>query len=756
MTIFPIAAKVTANTGGFVSAMAAGTAGLGAFAGASKLAAAALAILTGKAIGEGIAAAREFQTELIKLNTLVGLQADQIDQYAESMKGLSTEVGQTPADLARAMFAITSGGARGAEAMSILEQASKASAVGLGDMTEIGRTATAALQAFGDTGLTAEKAIDVMLATVRAGNLEAEELAGSFGKVMGTASALGISFEDLGAFVATYTRLGVNARVATTSLNGTLNLLLRPTKEARQKMSELGIPVEHLRDVLRNDGLNAALMEMKDAIGDDIDAIGQVIPNIRALGGILGTVGVQAEAYSEIQKDINESLGLTAEGFATWSQSADATFKRFEASAQVFKVAVGTLFLPPLTAVLDVLSKITIVMGEVVDMVDGALTTVIKDAGTDWARLMAALKGEEFDDGSPTFIEKVIADLEGMTAGELQGRLEHATGRLATLQNTMNRGGMTDVGREEMRLYAAQVHVLPGLIRNATEAQQEAVTTGERVRGLTLEQIEAEEKRQEAIADLVDGLQQELDLLVHGEREMLRRLMVELEMEPALIATTLARYDNIQAIRDEIEAEREATEIKERLREEAERGRQQKMRDRKEAAERAREEARELAEALREAKIEEEMRLIMDMSVAMADSIGEAFDKIVTKTESVADAFGDMVTEILREIRRMAIQKAIVDPLISTIFGAAGASSGSTSTTVATTSAKLSAPIVTGSTGKLMASPVIVQQSIQFSPNMIDAQSARRFFNENAGEITNIVGEAAQQSTGFANRLRGG
>ena len=62
MTIFPIAAKVTANTGGFVSAMAAGTAGLGAFAGASKLAAAALAILTGKAIGEGIAAAREFQT----------------------------------------------------------------------------------------------------------------------------------------------------------------------------------------------------------------------------------------------------------------------------------------------------------------------------------------------------------------------------------------------------------------------------------------------------------------------------------------------------------------------------------------------------------------------------------------------------------------------------------------------------------------------------------------------------------------------
>lgn len=305
-------------------------------------------LMSAAVVGVGVASVKmaiDFNRELTKLNTLVGISREQIDRWRGDIMRIAEATGQAGQELTKAMFAITSGGLRGAEALATLEQAARAGAIGLGDVTEIGRTATAALQAFGDEGLTAEKAIDVMVATVRAGNLVAEDLAGSLGRVIGIADTMGVSFEDLNAFIATFTRLGAPAEVAVTSLRAILTQIIKPTAEARATFDELGISIEQFRREI-DENAAAALINLLNTTRGNIDTIGSLIPNVRALAGFLGTAGSQAETFAAIQQDVRNSLGLTAEGFEVVQQNAGFAMARLMEMGRNTFILIGQQLLP--------------------------------------------------------------------------------------------------------------------------------------------------------------------------------------------------------------------------------------------------------------------------------------------------------------------------------------------------------------------------------------------------------------------------
>ena len=72
----------------------------------------------------------DFEREMTKIQTLVGIAAADVDMMGESVLELAKDTARGPQELAKALFVVTSAGARGAVAMEILEQAAKASAIG--------------------------------------------------------------------------------------------------------------------------------------------------------------------------------------------------------------------------------------------------------------------------------------------------------------------------------------------------------------------------------------------------------------------------------------------------------------------------------------------------------------------------------------------------------------------------------------------------------------------------------------------------
>lgn len=769
MTLFPIGARVGADTTAFVSSMAAGTRAMTAFTGAAGLASGAMIGFAGAAgLGFAVKAAVEFEAEMTKMNTLVGINTELVETWGDSIQDMAEDLGAGATEMSRAMFAITSGGARGQKALDILEQSTKASLIGLGDIAVIGRTAGAALQAFGASGLTAEKSIDVLVATVRAGNLEASSLAGSFGKVFGTAAALGLGLEDLGAFVATYTRLGVDARVATTGLNAALNLILKPQESAREKMEELGVPVEKLRKTLREDGLNAALVELKDAIGDDVDALGKVIPNIRAMGGILGTVGVQSEAYAAIQRDVNDALGLTNEGFETWADTAEATFARFKASAGTLGIGVGELVLPPIGALIELLTPLVKLLNFSASGFKMMFDFIDKDLIQEVSKFFQLIAAPQTEVGK-TFREMVDA-FKLLDEVELGFQEQERAIRVEDLNSALEQGIL--IGQEAIDLRDREAQGLIALRqakRELAELTDEEIEQLEKKKKLTEEELEEQKKRETSILRIVGALDAEILRLEEGEEAVVDKQLVDLQATEITREDVRVKLDRIRTLREEEEAERDLANEKQKAAD-AEERRIERLRKRQaQLARDKKAQALSRVAAAELARINNEIREAQQVAAEMAASVGGAFDSIIDGTRGVADAFGVMVTDILRQLQRLALQKTIIEPLISGLLSSFGPSQVTNpftgeifrrdanlrQQTSGITAGLSSTALGLGASAK-PGTTIIVQQAITFAPQFIDGAGGRRFVREQSGVIADVIGEAVMKNSRFAALLRSG
>lgn len=306
----------------------------------------------------GIKLANDLDVNFNKIENLVGVTGSQLDEFRAGVSSLSTEVGKSQRELSEALFAVTSAGLRGSEGLQILERSAKASVIGLGNITEIARASSAVLNAYGKENISASRSVDILTAIVREGNLEAESLAPVIGRVIGLAAQMGVSFEEVGASIATFTRLGVNSEEAVTALRGTLANFLNPADQVRKRLEEIGQTTADIRNKIANDGLTNTLIYLIDAFKGNEEALGDLIPNIRALSGVLGTAGTQGETYREILNSINRSTGIVDQGFQRVSKSADLQFKRALVQLQNVGIELGNKLIPIVLKIVNVVTDL--------------------------------------------------------------------------------------------------------------------------------------------------------------------------------------------------------------------------------------------------------------------------------------------------------------------------------------------------------------------------------------------------------------
>jgi len=305
----------------------------------------------------GVKMATDLETSFSKIENLVGITGKALDNFKTSVKTVSAVTGQSQQELSEALFTIASAGLRGAEATQVLEAAAKASAIGLGDTQQVAQALTGVLQAYSKEGLTAAQATDTLTAIVREGNLEAEALAPTLGRVVGVASQLGISFEEVGANIATFTRLGVPAEEAVVGLRGIMTSFLKPTKDAEKALATLGLTAGDLREMVGTQGLQSTLAFLMKSFEGNDEAISSVFGNVRALSAVLGTAGAQGETYAQVLDNISNSTGIVDEGFKNVSETSGFKFKQTLNSLRSAAIELGMALLPVVTKVAQFVTK---------------------------------------------------------------------------------------------------------------------------------------------------------------------------------------------------------------------------------------------------------------------------------------------------------------------------------------------------------------------------------------------------------------
>ena len=341
-------------------------------------------------VGAGAAAfklAKDFESSMTKIESLVGKSSEEVAGLTESVLSLAGTTARAPQELADAMFFITSAGIDAADAAGVLEASAKAAAIGLGDTATIADLATSAMNAYGKENLSASNATDVMVSAVREGKLEASELAGSMGRVLPIASAMGVSFNEVGAAFASLSRTGTNAAEAATQVRGIMTSLLRPTKMAEEALTDMGLSSEGLRTQIKEQGLLSTLKTLADEFDGNAAASASVFGNVRALSGVMDLMGKNVAGTEKIFASMNDTLGATDKAFAVASDTTEFKMNQAISEFKVAMIAIGQEIIP---VVLPIIQKLAAFIGKVVKAFSN-LSGPMKTAIVVVALLVAAL-----------------------------------------------------------------------------------------------------------------------------------------------------------------------------------------------------------------------------------------------------------------------------------------------------------------------------------------------------------------------------
>ena len=304
--------------------------------------------LTLPLVAAGAAATKmafDFDKSMTSIQALVGVSSKKVAEMGEAAKKMAVDTGKSSKEAAEALFFITSAGLRGSEAMDVLEMSLKAAAVGLGETKTIADLSTSAMNAYGSGTLSASGATDILTAAVREGKLEASALAGAMGGVIPLASNMGVSFDQVGAAMAAMSKTGTDAATGATQLTAILASLKKPSSEAEQAFSAMGMTTESVQKSLSEQGLLSTLEMLQNGLkqtGQDTTAI---FPNIRALKGVLDLTGAGLEDNRKVFDALTKSMGATNTAFEKTSKAASFKMTQGLNSMKESLMGVGQVIL---------------------------------------------------------------------------------------------------------------------------------------------------------------------------------------------------------------------------------------------------------------------------------------------------------------------------------------------------------------------------------------------------------------------------
>jgi len=367
------ATAATTQFGTRVAASSAATAGLGS-AGmgmASRFLAPAGVVLALKGAAD---AAIDFESAAIKMQTLVGLTAEETDELANAARRVGVEFGVGSQKAVEAAFFIASAGLRGKNATDALEQSAIASALGLGEMATVADLLTSAMNAYGPETLSAARATDILVAGVREGKFEASALAGAIGSVLPTASALGISFEEVVGILALWSRTGADVSSSVTSLQAIMSALLGTTTEGKDMLEDYGLSLSDLREIAAGEGgLLAVMRLLDDTFGDNLEDLRKIVPNVRAFRGVMATLAQEAEIVDGVMTNVAESIDMADEAMRkAFSDDTRTKINRMKASFGDLRIEIGTKLSPAVGALADAMFALSGAALDADDSMSGA------------------------------------------------------------------------------------------------------------------------------------------------------------------------------------------------------------------------------------------------------------------------------------------------------------------------------------------------------------------------------------------------
>jgi TP901 family phage tail tape measure protein/lambda family phage tail tape measure protein len=314
-------------------AAAGGPAGIAAAAGL-----AATAGLTVQSVGNALALEEQSRRLRVMTEDSAALQAGIIALVREQGHLTSTTEATAAAyEILQAGFEKTE------DVVSVLRASTLGATAGFTDVKTVADALTSVINGYGFSTSQASRLVDQMKAATDDGKISMEQYAQSIGRVIPSAAAAGVSFENINAFVSALTAQGVPVESTFAGINQVIKSIIKPTKEAAQLAEQLGL--EFNAQALASKDLAGFLAEVAAKTGNSTDKLSILFSDIDGYKAVVSVLN------DDLVK-VNKSLDNQATAFG---RSADAAktaidpIKQFDNAWKDLSATLGQTVLPAIT-----------------------------------------------------------------------------------------------------------------------------------------------------------------------------------------------------------------------------------------------------------------------------------------------------------------------------------------------------------------------------------------------------------------------
>ena len=310
----------------------------------------------------------EAYASIRKASTMFGDVAVDQENLVNKLSKIAADTGSEIATLGEAVYQAMSAGIAPTEDMadvlSAVEKSAKLASGGFTD-TETAMSATlSVLNAYKMDIKDLDKIQGILLQTQNKGVTTVGQLGSALSKVTPTASAFGVSFEQVASAIALMTKQGTSTEIATTALSTILSELGKSGTTASENLEKAskasGKTATSFKELL-NEGMNVS--EILSMMGDYAKKNGLLLVDmfgsIEAGRAALQLAGENTSDFNEILASMGDTAGLVGEAFEKTVTPADKLSSAFNNLV----VSIGTKMKPAwddlLGSMADMLTKLT-------------------------------------------------------------------------------------------------------------------------------------------------------------------------------------------------------------------------------------------------------------------------------------------------------------------------------------------------------------------------------------------------------------
>lgn len=288
----------------------------------------------------------DFEAQFAEVETLLsGMSAQGVEALKTEVIELSKETGILTNENIPALYQAISASVPTDNVIDFMRVASQNAIGGVTDLEISVDGLTTIINAYGMDVSEATNVSDMMFQTMKRGKTTIGELASSYFNVTSIAAALGVSFGNISAAMATITAQGVPTSVSTTYLRQMLVELGDEGTDVAKTFKKLS--GQTFREFIASgNSLQDALKLLEaEAKRNDV-TLNNLFGSVEAGNAALALTGDNTKRFTSDLEAMEKSAGATAEAFKKIDENPAQRIKKIQASLQAVTLEIGRSLIP--------------------------------------------------------------------------------------------------------------------------------------------------------------------------------------------------------------------------------------------------------------------------------------------------------------------------------------------------------------------------------------------------------------------------